>query len=282
MENEILAITAYFGSWLCIAGLIWTLFDRIEKVATESAKESAVQFTLNYKRSEKIESLGIFLGNSFDCVFGGKHLTWSCFLRSSVASFLCMFIVAAIWVSIRPREASLLYKENGALNPLIFLMFYGLLLNIIPDYLSLLQTRIIIRHLKLKKWSALFWVIFDFGLTVIIASLLWLFLFYYDTGHLITYSEFSDGILSLSNFMNRDLPPLGVVFYSTFFTSIWMWIYAASIGLVKSTVYIDKFHFFAIKNLFRKEQPFMSLGAISITIVTLIYLLAFPVYLIIT
>lgn len=66
--------------------------------------------------------------------------------------------------------------------------------------------------------------------------------------------------------MNRDFPPLGVVFYSTFFTSIWMWIYAASIGLVKSTVYIDKFHFFAIKNLFRKEQPFMSLGAISITI----------------
>lgn len=279
MENILLAITAFCGSWLLVAGLTWTLFERIEKVATERAKESAVQFALNYKRSEKLESLGEFLADSFDFVFGSKHLTWGCFFRSCMVSFFCMFIVAVIWISIRPWEVANLYERSGFWNPLLYIVAYGLILNIIPDYVSLLQTRLIIGKLKLEKWSLLFWMIVDLVLTVTIASLIWVFLLTYDMGFLISYSEFSDGILSLSNFVNRDTPPMGIVFYSTFFSSVWMWIYAASISVSKFTKHLDRFQFFSIKYLFREEQPFISLGAISIVIVSLIYILVFPFYL---
>ena len=66
---------------------------------------------------------------------------------------------------------------------------------------------------------------------------------------------------------------LGVYFYSTFFTSIWVWLYALSGFLVKLLRRVFGGITFLKERVFNiEEKPLRSLGYVSVLIVTLIYI----------
>ena len=73
----------------------------------------------------------------FDTVFGTKHLSWSCFRRSAVASFIA---VIALWFLVDPLLGLLNYRTASGLDIREALLL-GALINVIPDYISLLETR---------------------------------------------------------------------------------------------------------------------------------------------
>ena len=65
-----------------------------------------------------------------------------------------------------------------------------------------------------------------------------------------------------------------VALITTFFTSVWIWIYFISSIIVKITGRTRAGVKFLQKHLDLKEKPFKSLGMVGQVIVTLIYLIA--------
>src|SRR5579864_3676343 len=76
-----------------LAGIVWKFFERVEAVLTDSTKKDIAQWL----RVRNFES-GILTDEAlnwpntfaevFDRVFGKKHLSLNCFLRSVLASFV--------------------------------------------------------------------------------------------------------------------------------------------------------------------------------------------------
>lgn len=70
-----------------LAGIVWKFFERVEALLTDSTKfEVAVWLVGRKTLGEKVEPWPRTFARVFDRVFGTKHLSWSCFWRSCVAS----------------------------------------------------------------------------------------------------------------------------------------------------------------------------------------------------
>ena len=84
----------------------------------------------------------------FDGVFGKKHLTLRCFTRSCVASITAVLILTIVWAILDPtacQEYLSILPPPEAIAGIFGIFFVSLILNILPDYLSLLETRWILK-----------------------------------------------------------------------------------------------------------------------------------------
>lgn len=176
-ENHIISLFGLAASWFLVTGLIWKLFDRIEKVATDEAKEKTNTWLHNVNPGERLHYLSDMFGNSFDSVFGEKHLSWKCFFRSGVASVLSAIAVLFFWVGLNPVEGENFIKGFDSKMIITFAVVVGII-NLIPDYISLLQSRLVVKYNKDNNKNAMILVIVDFLLTVVIATFTWVLLFF--------------------------------------------------------------------------------------------------------
>src|ERR1039457_6711472 len=69
-----------------LAGIVWKFFERVEAVLTDQTKLEIAVWLLGVKVGQKVEPWPDTFAEVFDRVFGKKHLSWKCFLRSSIAS----------------------------------------------------------------------------------------------------------------------------------------------------------------------------------------------------
>jgi len=151
----------------------------------------------------------------FDIVFGERTFSAKRFARSSVASILSVFALYVLFAQV----LGVLGARTFGSMPLWQALLIGALVNILPDYFSLIATR---------------WLLERFGkvrsvlgqIAMLIASLIF-------SGTIIlvaiyTYSLVAD---------ERPPSPVEIValfsvysifFYSTFLTSIWAWVYCLS------------------------------------------------------
>lgn len=156
----------------------------------------------------------------FDGIFGKHHLSFSCFLRSAVASILAVF---AIWALLDPVLGVLTVRATATFD-VWHVLLLGALINVIPDYISLYQTRWVLarfRHVR-SFWGQAILLLFDFVVTgaiiyLGIAAYLW------ATGQ---------AQISLVE-MVALFSVYSIFFYSTFLTSIWAWAFALSAGFVE-------------------------------------------------
>jgi len=278
IETKFITFSAFVGSWFLVSGLFWKLFERCEKAATDEARTLASNWMANYNPGEHINHLAEIFCNSFDNVFGERHLTWKCFFRSSAASTISVIVMLLLWIGIRPNEVI----ETNFYDSMTALISWVLVWNLLPDYLSLLQTRLIVKRIKTHPKLTILWLFIDIILTAVLAISVWLivFLVFYLINSQNTFSEFidvfSNVILPLSN-GGDPIPSPGVIFYSTFFTSVWLWLYIVSGLLSKLTNSANTTFAIVKKLLFRVDQPFISLGAMSVIFITGIYLIITPV-----
>jgi len=270
-------------------GGLWVLFSHSEKVASPDAKKAITRWLKNVKLEGTPTTWPSTFVDVFDSIFGKKHLSWHCFWRSCVASLIAVIVVTSVWGVLRPKHfAGFFVDLRILLFSDVLLFFYGLalvLLNLFPDYVSLLESRYIIRRMSAVQHSPgriLSLLALDVVLTVSI-FLAALFLFvstvvYYFGGTaeavLGFYALAIDDILSHGVFLSSERGSLswGIFFYSTFFTSVWVWLYALSGLVVKLAGYLD-IGFSRLKWFLDIEtKPLHSLGIISMLLVTLIYL----------
>ncbi len=284
ISENLITLSALAGSWFLVTGLIWKLFERVEKAATDEAKKVATSWILSFDPANNLSRLSEIFGNSFDSVFGTKHLSWKCFKRSSIASCLAALIFLSIWCFIRPSEAIQVVFGGELVIAIAGFFSWILLFNLVPDYISLLQTRLIVQKLKGGFSSKLLWLIVDLVLTLSISIVAWCGIILFSSSKGVDFERLYvvmlDIVIPLSNKDFDVLFPPGIVFYSTFLSSIWLWLYIISVFLIRISSSIDSTFNLIKKYLYRPEQPFTSLGAVSVLIITILYALVIPVYLV--
>ncbi|MBL84890.1 hypothetical protein SAMN04487868_10111 [Marinobacter salarius] len=155
----------------------------------------------------------------FDAVFGRRHLSWACFLRSSVASFITVFILYFLLGDILQEKGRIgVYLDTKDL------IIYSLILNVISDYLSLFETRWLLNKFSSISsiWNQLALLAFD---ALITAGIIWFAI----EAYLFVLGKPAPSLVELVAVFSI----FSIFFYSTFLTSIWAWLYCLSSWCVR-------------------------------------------------
>ena len=158
------------------------------------------------------------------------------------------------------------------------------IINLIPDYLSLLETRWVISRMNVTGAIGGFLAL-DLVATAFVSLIPWL-VFLVLLGPIPLnrfFSEFIVGALTFEGMMilatappEAQPLPTGIWFYSAFFTSVWVWLYALAGVAVRlggrAAAWMDR-----LKSVMDvKEKPFRSMGLAAMVIVTVVFLAALP------
>jgi len=217
----------------------------------------------------------------FEFVFGENHFSWKCFLRSTIASlFLFALFYRNLYFTTEVADFDIAGREM-LLSMIPFILFTS----IVPDYISLYQTRYILSKFEdgssFKKTISL--LLIDFILTFTIVSFFLItatFIFKSQMWDMFVFDfkETWNSIKTRDNYeqvMNGSSYgiyfPYGLFIASAFFTSIWLWLYLLTstafrlIALPKETLQISK----KIFNI--EKEPIKCLGQLIIVLIIIIY-----------
>lgn len=285
MDFSVSPVIAYILAWLGIVGGIGFLFSHAEDSLKPEIKQSISNWLKNLDAVGPVRNWPSQFAAVFDRTFGEDHLTWRCFFRSCIASLTSVVIFILIWSIFRQREfdsfVSSLIDQN-AFSPVIFFLGAPIAFNFIPDYLSLLETRFIISRMGLRHSIVehVGLLVADFILTGIIIFVFFLTIFSIE--HLFTDQAMSFVKLTrhhisaveqgfrLSVFGTGNIN-MGIFFYSTYITSVWVWLYALSGFMVKLAQKLDISWSWLKRFLNIDEKPLRSMAMVSILIVTIIF-----------
>ena len=279
----------YFLAWGSMTGGLWFLFDIAEKTSPDQLKEKVAAKVLNNDLQSEINALPDIFAAFFDKVFGERHFTFLCIRRSIMASIISSWIIASLLYSMD----FLVVPEEG-----IFLFgAYALVVNLIPDYLSLLQTRLMIGWVKKHGYLLLVLVIdvlatafifLAFTLGASLALVNFAMSDFVSTEVLASGFELQtqrdafragfigsvlDDILFMSGNQNGGL---GILFLTTFFTSVWLWLYLVAIYTSNALCRLSSGVGTLLSVIDVETQPFRSLGFVSVLLVSGLFLLGLP------
>jgi hypothetical protein len=237
------------------------------------------------------EGIKIF-GNLFTSVFGDRHISRKCIKRSITLSSI-IFCLLGFALGAFTFDFSSLGALNGAYPTIaamawiLSILVFGAIFNGLIDYLSLWQTRIVIRS-EVSVISKVFW---NLLLTtfVIFASLKLMFflLIYVGLSTALSFEDTSFGALALLPFVFvatgfMGFPPesgsmASIIFLTGYAPTFWLLVHLLSGAL---TNIAPKF----IRVLNVKSQPVRSIGVISVILIWLlaaIIILFYAVYVLI-
>lgn len=267
------SILNIIGTWTASLTGIAILFKAMEYTTPEDKKRSAANWLKSIADKSTsntiIDSPQWFI-ESFDRIFGEKHLTRRCFVISSISSIIAVFFMLILWGLLSPNIFIEIVKYKP--HNLVSIFFAGLFLNLVPDYISLLETRWIMNHVADKKIRVLSKILI---LDVIITGLI--FSSFFSIMFLILGSNI-DNIFNILNrmilFIETDVPPpVGILFYSTYFTSVWFYLFI--ISSIGAKVIYSFGHFGnTIMDFFGVQKtPFQSMGTITMILVTVCFVI---------
>ena len=231
-----------------LAGIVWKFFERVEGLLTEQTKFEIAVWLVGVQVGQKVEPWPETFAKLFDRVFGKKHLSWRCFGRSCLASYASVVLVLLLTFS-SPFSRAAVKIAVGDYETLLGMLVMSLIANAIPDYISLLKTRQLLRIAS--KLSSTFQIFVIIGLDLVgtilsgvigvafSSALVWIVLLPTSMRSSQTLGSFIAGsVLDLHEFDIQNFSAT-VYFYPAFFTSIWLWLYAGSGFLLKAARRFD-------------------------------------------
>lgn len=195
----------------------------------------------------------------FDSVFGEKHLSWKCFFRSCLVS-----IISVLFVYFLLNTGFDIFGEGkrvlGAVT-LQELFIYGALLNFIPDYISLFETRWLLKRFSYSDSfiAQVVMLLLDLIFTLVIISIyitLTLLVFGVDVSVMKMVAVFSE---------------YSIFFYSTFSTSLMALLFCVSTWVMRLTSKTNLGHWLEIE-----DKPLRQIGAISAFFILIIGVILSP------
>jgi len=256
----------YLTAWAASTGGLWFLFEKAEKALSEESRKGVVAWLGTTDIRTVIESIPVRFVSLFDRIFGEKHLSVRCFARSAVASAFAVAVVGAVRASTGDELATELGEEP--LMTFVGLTVFSIATNVMPDYISLLQSRWTI------AWAAK-------GGRIIVPLL----------ADLILTSFVSAGWILVMAFIVDGTPPAAQIqdiiggglssiwFYSGFFTSVWLWLYMLAVPASRILLRMNNGVGFLLRVTDVEKQPFRSMGFVSVIIVSALFALGLPLVL---
>jgi hypothetical protein len=173
-------------------------------------------------------------------------------------------------------------QNPGAVGLMSGVIGVALIFNVLPDYMSLLETRWMIRFARSGR-ALVAVLIVDLVLTSLII-LGWALMFAI-AAQVLTGLQISEGSarnlgymlgLTLGVFSQGNLAVIFGVLLSTFFTSLWLWLYAISVPISRLLLSMKNGVGFLLRVTDVEKQPFRSMGFVSVIIVSGLFLLGLP------
>lgn len=185
----------------------------------------------------------------FDAVFGRRHLSVACALRSSVASISAVLLLYLLFSEVFQVLGGRAMEDLDVYQVLII----GALVNIVPDYISLYETRWLLRQLE-RTNSVLMQVLLLLFDAILSGAIIWLsvYLFHYFAG------QKPPGPVEMMALFSI----FSIFFYSTFLTSIWAWFYCISSWTIRICRLARLSKFTDTKN-----KPLEQIGAIGAALI---------------
>ena len=226
-------------------------------------------FLLANPRSSPNRGLATFLVHLLDHLLGQHPLRARFILRSFVASYVAVATTFVVWLVLnRHDDNNFLFPSlahRTLLENAVEVLFLGSIVNLIPDYVSLVQTRMILRKMADKRLATiLLYLLLDLVLTTVIV------LVAFEIAILLLDREGYVGSGGSVSLFLGGLPfdsgswlwPggfFGIFIYSTYVTSVWVWLYASAILLVRTRGIMRPF-----RNILRvRERPVRSVGIVA-------------------
>ena len=267
-------IEFYLMAWGATTGGLWFMFEKAEKALSDESRGKVVGWLRQNELSAGIESIPAQFAFLFDRIFGERHLTWRCFRRSAVVSAASLL---TILTALSVHTSSSQFPIGVGAKGWVTIGLVVALVNILPDYLSLLETRWTLR-LATEGRRTLSWVLaIDLALT-----------FFLSAGSVLVvltliYSRLrGEGLDQAMIYSLRDLlndSTMAAALGSAFFTSVWLWLYAASVPRSRVLVRMNDGVGFLLRVTDVEKQPFRSLGFVSVIIVSGLFALGLPLVL---
>jgi hypothetical protein len=290
---------------------VMKLFDAAGDRINEDTRLDIAVWLLDLKTTRKVQGWPGTFAKVFDRVFGNRHLSWSCFARSCVVSIASGLLIW-LWLWLEDRKIyDMLYQYFGQYGRYGFLLIPCLFLsNLVPDYLSLLQTRYFLnrqrltpgkihaptlstrhrgrashrkrqlrrRRLKPKttdgsRGSELLRLLFALVITVVLSRLAVFFF---------TFFAIILGKIDITPLLwpvRRELLKLMALLIGPWvwlipacFTSIWIWLYVSAGLLLKAARRLDIGFQWFNRHFDIENRPLQRLGLAARTILAAIYL----------
>lgn len=233
------AASGSFAIALGLAALAFILFRLAEHDLSPHMKALAKRWLLPQDGQFKVDTAEAF-NHLFEAVFGRRHFSAECFVKSTLVSAAFFTIITFI--------SALVFLDHIDWRPssLIVVFFFGFIVNALGDYVALLKTRLLLRSYK-KGWSIVPLLVIDFASVLIIfaaATMLTIALVYLMGGQPFTdWSNYLRSVFaSLREVSHQPLIDLfglkydvarypvsdRILLYSSlitmFMTSLWLWI----------------------------------------------------------
>lgn len=293
MEHNILYFSAWLGSWFLAIRITWWFFNKErEDTLRPEIKIIISNWLKNIKLEKEIANWPMTFAAVFDGIFGKKHFTRRCIIGSCIASFVAVLILTFFWWMTRPDDFYGIFSKTSLYEFLLIYLLITIFLNSIADYFSLLETRWIIDRIKdtnstpkICGFLAIDFVatvfIFLAVMTISLFPIIYIVSFfpenYGSNGYFEMLSHYWGELyyaITLNSECGNDIT-VGVWLYSTFFTSIWVWLYFLSGLIVKIIVFLAKLLGWTIRILDIDNKPLRSIGVVCVVIVSVIFLSAF-------
>ncbi len=287
-----MSIVEAWGIYIGACVVVWAVFVKFDGLLQDDTKLAIAVWLVGDPKTEAPPWPDTFI-RLFDRAFGEKHLSWKCFWRSSIASFLAMCGLLALGYAVNPAVRAVL-DLDAEMEPVIVAAIIigaisvGGILNLFPDYLSLLQTRFVLRCMSRHPGTLrrVAWLLIDLFLTFVIVTIALgiLGLVYVAIGviqgpiWLMWLVMITDLIpTGLAMIFGGQTPGamMGVYIYSTLVTSVWIWLYLLSGLIVKAAYRVHRLRAFIDKHLDVTQQPLSVMGGALVVLLTVTY---WPLY----
>jgi hypothetical protein len=194
---------------------------------------------------------------------------------------MAVLVITIMWVVLDPTSCKRFFSSEGV-SGISFILVVALMLNLVPDYLSLLETRLILRRVAHAGAKNLIVVmILDVIITggifvcwVVAIILIYNLVIGEPVG--LEVDELLEFLSELILFRFYEDPPItpGIFFYSTYFTSVWLHLFIVSSVATKFLYSLGRIGNWVMALLDIEGKPFQSMGLIAMGLLTI----AFAIY----
>jgi hypothetical protein len=272
-----------------VAGSVLGVFELGEKLASQRAKDALSSWLLTFDVREA-GALPDGTRELFERIFGKRHFSVKCFIRSAVFSLGAMVFIILLGLSILPREffgmINALDKppDDSATLGVWFVLILWVPWSILLDYLSLLKTRLILRVLtRLKRKAIVYLVIVavDLGIykvlwSIGIVAVFAVYYFYASEGSTTLVESFMIGVdvfvewlfhptvfPSVFSQSGENANMFFVFFWAGFAPSLWMWLYVLALFVTRTLLRSERIVNWLRWSLDVEKNPFRSIGAVA-------------------
>ena len=254
------------GVWAFLLGLglfygILKPFEKLDSIVSKDLRETIALWLLDVERSDQIRNWPETFAAIFDRVFGEKHVTWRCFFRSVIASFVGLAVMSVVVFVVNPEQFFRTLAEDSTAVAVVLVA--GGILNLFPDYFSLLETRLVLgRMQRADRGGLVGWIVVDSALTTALSGVGWLALALYVEDDPLTFWVQTYWV-SFFPLQLRLADPSGIFLWTTYFTSLWLWLYVLSGLLVRALGSVGRGALFVRDHLNVEEKPLSAIGFVA-------------------